>query len=107
MTTKNNLLEWHRYNEIRPFFDELLAKSDLSTTHMSSFWRKTLDKRHNFPSFNDIITFRRGLASSIGYGFRIDEDIERKTFLRMFGRARALAPLDYLQAHQESNVGQP
>ncbi len=104
---KNNLLEWRRYNEIRPFFDELVASGDLSTAHMASFWRKTLEKRYNFPSFNDIITFRRGLASSIGYGFRINEDSEQRTFLRMFGRGRALAPLQYLQANLESNVGQP
>jgi putative sugar O-methyltransferase len=104
---KNNLLEWRRYNEVRPFFDELMASGDLSTAHMSTFWQKTLEKRHNFPSFNDIITFRRGLASSIGYVFRISENTERRTFLRMFGRARALAPLEYLQANQESSIGDP
>jgi len=107
MAAKNNLLEWQRYQEIRPFFDQLLASDDLSTPHMSSFWRKNLEQRRNFPTYNEIVTFRRGLASAIGYSFKINEDVERQAFLRMFGRARALAPLQYLQENRESNVGHP
>jgi putative sugar O-methyltransferase len=100
-------LEFQRYNEIRPFFDELLARGDLADARMSSFWRKNLAQRHNFPTFNEILTFRRGLASAIGYSFKLDEETEYVTFRRMFGRARALAPLDYLTANQESGVGTP
>lgn len=104
---QRNDLHFARYEKVRPFFDYLVQKGDLSEDRMSGFWREYLDKRSNFPTFNEAITFRRTMASGIGYSTNIDEASERTTFLLDLGRAKCCTPTVFLQENQESNIGQP
>lgn len=104
---RQNILRLNKYNEIRIFFDELLENGDLSIESMSSFWKETLDKRYNFPTFNEIATFRRGMATNIGYRRAINEDSEYIEFMLNFGRASSIAPLEYIKSNQETDVGAP
>jgi len=104
---KQSIVRLNKYNEIKPFFDELLQSGDLSTEFMSPFWKECLEQRHNFPMFNEIATFRRGMATNIGYKQTIKEDSEYVEFLLNFARTCSMTPLEYIRRNQESDVGLP
>lgn len=103
----NSLPLFEKYEKIRPFFEVLKASNAMSYDKMSVFWLRYLQTRHNFPSFNEILLFRRGMASGIGYKKQIDQKNEYDAFLLELGRAQAAAPMDFLIQNQESNIGLP
>ncbi|NPV85841.1 MAG: putative sugar O-methyltransferase [Anaerolineae bacterium] len=103
-----NLLLYQKYQEIKPFFERLIEENDLAEDFSSDFWKKLLNSRHNFPSYNEILAFRReGMASYIGFKPNVNEINEHVSFISNYHRATAIAPLSYLQSNQESSIGLP
>ena len=97
-----------KYNAIRPFFEKLIEKGELSHENMSSIWSDILDRRANFPTYNELATFRRGgIASHVGDWASIDENSEFVRFQLDFERACSMAPIEYFRHNQESDLGLP
>ena len=107
-STQQNRIRLDKYEAIRPFFDSLIEKGEFSHEHMSSFWSDIFGRRSNFPTYNELATFRRdGQASYIGYRPGMNEDSESVSFQLDFERARSMAPIEYLRRNQESELGLP
>jgi len=97
-----------KFNAIRPFFDSLIESGELSHDYISYFWSDIIDRRSNFPTYNELATFRRGgQASYIGFSPGADEESEFVRFQLDFERARSIAPIEYLRRNQESDLGLP
>jgi putative sugar O-methyltransferase len=107
MISNNNLLQWEKYSNLRRLFDEIPNHDRITNKHASSFWHRMLEKRNNFPSYNELVTFRREMATGIGYSDNINEKTEQQMFRLNLGRALTVCPVDFLKKHQESNVGHP
>jgi putative sugar O-methyltransferase len=107
MESNNNLLKWSKYTELCKLFGEISDYKIITKKYASSFWLNTLEKRHNFPSFNEMITFRRQMATGIGYNEIIDEENEKQIFRLNLKRAKAACSTEFLKEYQESSVGNP
>jgi putative sugar O-methyltransferase len=104
MNTNAKMFE--KYKEIYPFFQKLIERKDLGEKNMAPIWAGFLSQRKNFPTFNEMITFRRSMAAFIGY-LATTEDTEFHDFQFNYGRAVNCTPKQFLRENIESSVGQP
>jgi putative sugar O-methyltransferase len=86
---------------------ELQGRDQTQSSHASAFWRDRLDNRENYPGYEDLVNFRRGFASSVGYVSRIDDAAEMARTDAAFERAKAIVGIPHLCELEESKIGSP
>lgn len=92
---------------------ERLDKSGLlvGTGDVSEFWREYLDapERRNYPSFNDMLTMRRGATYPMAEraADELHEETERAHAEAAYRVASSSVPSSFLERLEESSVGAP